>query len=114
MKIAKAWLNEVAAYAGLAAVDLYLGATEPQERDPLNSVHPGRFAYGGGHVIEDLIAGKDVHLVAEAYGTDCYPRQKLDTWINLAGLNQAYLCNPRNAYQNYDVATNLVLAYKFF
>ncbi len=107
MKISKAWLNGVPAYGGLAAVDLYIGATEAREDDPLNTPHPGEFRYGGGHVIEDLIAGEDVRLTAQAYGTDCYPRKKLDTWLNLKDLNQAYLCNPRNCYQNYGVAVNL-------
>lgn len=107
MKISKAWLNGVPAYCGLAAVDLYIGAAEPTVDDPLNREHPGEFNYGGGHVIHDLIAGKDVRLRAEAYGTDCYPRRELDTWINLRDLNEAYLCNPRNAYQNYNVAVNL-------
>jgi uncharacterized protein (DUF39 family) len=107
MKIQKAWLNEVPAYAGLAAVDIYIGATEMSEGDPLNRDYPGEFAYGGGHVIEELIAGKDVRLRAVAYGTDCYPRQHLDTWINIADLNECVLSNPRNAYQNYNVAVNL-------
>lgn len=107
MKIQKAWLNGVRAYAGLAAVDVYLGATEVPDDDPLNRVHPGEFRYGGGHVIEDLIAGKDVKLTAIAYGTDCYPRRKLETWINIEDLNEAVLTNPRNAYQNYNVAVNL-------
>ncbi|MBM3242563.1 hypothetical protein FJZ31_40400 [Candidatus Poribacteria bacterium] len=107
MKIQKAWLNGVNAYAGLAAVDVYLGVTEVPDDDPLNRVHPGEFRYGGGHVIEDLIAGKDVKLTAIAYGTDCYPRKKLETWINLKDLNEAVLTNPRNAYQNYNVAVNL-------
>ena len=61
-KAAKVWLNDVPAYAGLAAVDIYLGATEPAEDDPLNRVHPGQFKYGGGHVIQDLVAGKRVRL----------------------------------------------------
>jgi uncharacterized protein (DUF39 family) len=52
IKAAKVWLNNVPAYAGLAAVDCYIGATEPCEADPLNKVHPGEFKYGGGHVIE--------------------------------------------------------------
>lgn len=107
IKVHKAWLNGVSAYAGLAAVDLYIGATEMPESDPLNSVFPGEFAYGGGHVIEDLVAGKDIRLRAIAYGTDCYPRKELDTWINLATLNEAILHNPRNAYQNYNCAVNL-------
>jgi len=106
MKITNAWLNDVPACAGLAAVDLYIGATEPAAGDPLNREHPGEFSYGGAHVIEDLIAGKDIHLRADAYGTDCYPRRELDTWINLRDLNEAYMLNPRNAYQNYNVAVN--------
>ncbi len=107
MKIQKAWLNNVNAYAGLAAVDLYIGATEMPEDDPLNKVFPGEFRYGGGHVIEDLVAGKDIHLKAIAYGTDCYPRKELDTWIRLEDLNEAILTNPRNSYQNYNCAVNL-------
>ncbi|WP_369019416.1 homocysteine biosynthesis protein [Thermatribacter velox] len=107
MKISEAYLNGVMAYCGLAAVDMYIGATQPAKDDPLNKVHPGEFRYGGGHVIQDLVAGKDVLLEAYAYGTDCYPRKKLVTWINLKDLNEAYLFNPRNAYQNYNVAVNL-------
>lgn len=107
MKIHEAYLNGVMAYAGLAAVDLYIGVAQPAKDDPLNKVHPGEFKYGGGHVIQDLVAGKDVLLEAYAYGTDCYPRKKLTTWINLKDLNEAYLFNPRNGYQNYNVAVNL-------
>lgn len=107
IKIQKAWLNNVNAYAGLAAVDLYIGATELPEDDPLNKVFPGNFEYGGGHVIQDLVAGKDVHLRAIAYGTDCYPRKELNTWIRLEDLNEAILMNPRNSYQNYNCAVNL-------
>src|SRR5512143_4176224 len=54
-KASKVWVNDVPAYAGLAAVDIYIGATEPTFDDPLNKVHPGSFAYGGGHVIHDLV-----------------------------------------------------------
>jgi uncharacterized protein (DUF39 family) len=107
MKIQKAWLNGVAAYGGLAACDVYIGATEIPDDDPANKIHPGRFSYGGGHVIEDLIAGREVSLKALSYGTDCYPRRDLETSVRLADLNQAYLTNPRNAYQNYNVAVNL-------
>lgn len=103
----KAYLNGVPAYAGWAAVDLYIGATALPDDDPRNKIHPGEFAYGGGHVIEDLVAGKDVRMTIEAYGTDCYPRKHLDTWINIRDLNEAVLFNTRNAYQNYNVAVNL-------
>ncbi len=107
IKAAKVWLNGVPAYAGLAAVDIYLGATEPTEDDPLNRVHPGQFKYGGGHVINDLIAGKRVRLQATAYGTDCYPNREIDKKVRLSDLPYAMLFNPRNAYQNYNCAINL-------
>ena len=107
IRIQKAWLNDVNAYAGIAAVDLYIGATEIPENSPGNKPYPGKFRYGGGHVIQDLIAGKDVQLRAISYGTDCYPRKEIETLINIKDLNEAYLCNPRNCYQNYNVAVNL-------
>lgn len=91
-------LNNVPASGGLAAVDTYLGATEP-------SCDRG-IEYGGAHVIEDLLLGNSVHLKVLGPGTDCYPRTELDTWVTLEELNQAYFFNPRNAYQNYAVATN--------
>ncbi|MFH1480814.1 MAG: homocysteine biosynthesis protein [Pseudomonadota bacterium] len=106
-KASRVWLNDVPAYAGLAAVDIYIGATESTEDDPLNKVHPGQFKYGGGHVIQDLIAGKRVRLRATAYGTDCYPNREIDKKITLAELPYAMLLNPRNAYQNYNCAINL-------
>lgn len=103
----RACLNDVPVYTGFAAVDVYIGATALPDDDPRNKVYPGEFKYGGGHVIEDLVKGKDLKLVATAYGTDCYPRKKLETLINMKDLNEAVLFNPRNAYQNYNVAVNL-------
>ncbi|MGE4583051.1 MAG: homocysteine biosynthesis protein [Sphaerochaeta sp.] len=90
-------LNGVSAYEGLAAVDTYIGATSESKFDP---------TYGGANVIEDLIAGKDVRLHARGKGTDCYPTKEIDTWINKETVNEFYLFNPRNAYQNYAAATN--------
>ena len=103
----KVYLNNVPAYAGFAAVDIYIGCTAIPDDDPRNRIHPGEFNYGGGHVIEDLVAGNDVRLSAKAYGTDCYPRKKLETWINIRDINEAVLFNLRNAYQNYNVAVNI-------
>ena len=88
-------LNGVEAYGGLAAVDTYIASTAKAEG-----------GYGGGHVIEDLIAGKPIHLHAWGPGTDCYVRKDIETDIYLTDLNEAYLFNPRNLYQNYGIATN--------
>ncbi len=107
IKASKVLLNDVPAYGGLAAVDIYIGATEPTNDDPLNKVRPGSFDYGGGHVLHDLVAGKSVTLRAEAYGTDCYPNRFVEMSVMLDDLPYAVLCNPRNAYQNYNCAVNL-------
>jgi len=98
IKMQKVWLNDVPAYTGLAAVDVYIGATEVREH--------GGISYGGAHVIEELVSAKPVKLRATAYGTDCYPRREIESYISLKTINQAYLFNPRNMYQNYAVATN--------
>jgi len=103
----RAYLNDVLAYPGFAAVDLFIGCNALPDDDPRNRIHPGEFNYGGGHVIEELVAGKDIKLAATAYRTDCYPRKRLETWINIKDLNEAVLFNIRNAYQNYNVAVNL-------
>jgi uncharacterized protein (DUF39 family) len=103
----KCYLNDVPAYTGIAAVDIYIGATAIPEDDPRNTVYPGAFKYGGGHVIEDFVSGKNINIVALSYGTDCYPRKKIETFINKDNVNEAYLYNPRNGYQNYNVAVNL-------
>jgi len=98
IKMSRVWLNDVEAYTGVAAVDAYIGATQPSQSRGI--------AYGGAHVIEDLLRGKPVVLRAVAYGTDCYPRKKIVTTITLADLNSAVMSNPRNGYQRYNAATN--------
>jgi uncharacterized protein (DUF39 family) len=103
----KIYLNDVPVYAGFAAVDFFLGATAMPEDDPRNKIFPGKFAYGGAYILEELVAAKDVRLTATAYGTDCYPRKSLETYISLKDMNEAVLFNMRNAYQNYNVAVNL-------
>ena len=90
-------LNGIGVCGGLAAVDTYVGATD---------CNPARPAYGGAHLIEDLVAGKEITLEAWGKGTDCYPRKHIRTTITKETINEAILCNPRNCYQNYNVATN--------
>lgn len=97
IKMKRIWLNGVQAYGGIAAVDAYLGAAETSENDP---------TYGGAHVIEDLIAGKSINFHAIGTPTDCYPRREVQTTINKESINEAIMFNPRNAYQNYNVAIN--------
>jgi len=97
MRIESATLNGVPVLSGIAAVDLYIGATEN---------HPEKPSYGGAHLIEALIAGEDLELVAHAKGTDCYPRRDIRTTINRDNINEMLMFNPRNAYQNYPVAVN--------
>ncbi|HPE21803.1 MAG TPA: homocysteine biosynthesis protein [Bacteroidales bacterium] len=104
MRMERITLNNVPVFAGIAAVDAYIGATEtalPHDQ------------YGGAHVIEELIAGKDILLQATAKGTDCYPRTEVKTLINRATVNEMIMFNPRNAYQNYNVAVNSTSKMKY-
>ncbi|MGA2524237.1 MAG: homocysteine biosynthesis protein [Candidatus Bathyarchaeia archaeon] len=98
IKIDHAWMNDVEVCHPGAAVDLYIGATNMSLKQP--------FEYGGGHVIQDLVGGKEVELRATAYGTDCYPRTQLKTNITKDDLNQFQLLNFRNCYQRYNCAVN--------
>lgn len=104
IRMEKIRLNGVPAYGGLAAVDTYLGATAVGSKNP---------EYGGAHVIQDLIEGKDVVLEAWGKGTDCYPRKHIKTIINRDTVNEMTLFNPRNAYQNYNVAVNTTSKTKY-
>lgn len=97
IRMEKIRLNGVPCYEGLAAVDAYIGAT---------ACDPDNQAYGGAHVIQELLEGKDVVLEAWGKGTDCYPRKHIRTKININTINEFTLFNPRNAYQNYNVAVN--------
>ncbi len=98
-KIAQGTINNVPFYGGLAAVDVFLGVTE-------QSLNKG-LEYGGAHVIEDFVKGRLLKL--EAFSpkpSDCYPGKEIKTYFNKETINEAYLFNPRNAYQNYAAATN--------
>jgi L-aspartate semialdehyde sulfurtransferase len=97
IRMEKIRLNGVPCYEGLAAVDSYIGATACDPDNP---------SYGGAHVIQDLLEGKEVILEAWGKGTDCYPRKYIKTTININTINELTLFNPRNAYQNYNVAVN--------
>jgi len=98
IKFEHLWLNEVHAYHGNAAVDCYIGVTRMADKRP--------FEYGGGNVIEELVAGKPIRLRGISYTTDCYPLGEIDTYFTIDDINQAILCNPRNGYQRYVCATN--------
>ncbi|HEY9826855.1 MAG TPA: homocysteine biosynthesis protein, partial [Stenomitos sp.] len=108
IKIRQCWLDGVAAYSGFGAVDLYLGAAQPAEPLGMTDLADGEEVRerGGGHVIEDLVAGKTVQLRAIGQSTDCYPRGSLETVITKDSINQFYLYNPRNLYQNFIVGVN--------
>ena len=110
IKIRQCWLDGIMAYAAFGAVDLYLGATATadynlQETDP-NLREGINGEKGGGHVIEDLIAGRSVQLKAIGQKTDCYPRATWENTITKDNINQFYLFNPRNLYQNFIVGVN--------
>jgi uncharacterized protein (DUF39 family) len=105
IKIRECRLDGVLAYAGFGAVDLYIGAGQPAEVTTPGEAEAQR-ERGGGHVIADLVAGRPVHLQAIGQVTDCYPRAAFDTTLSKDTINQFYLFNPRNLYQNFIVGVN--------
>ena len=98
IRMSEITMNNVPASGGLAAVDTYLGATQGSIDRPMT--------YGGAHVIEGLLKGEKIKLHAKSYGTDAYPRTEAIAEVSLEEMNQAYMYNPRNCYQNYSAATN--------
>jgi len=98
IRMERIWINDVEAYAGIAAVDAYIGATQESTTEGSK--------YGGAHVIEDLVSGRQIEVRAISKGTDCYPRRTITTELLLEDLNQAVMVNPRNAYQSYNAVTN--------
>lgn len=104
IRMEKIRLNGVPVYEGLAAVDTYVGAT---------ACDPEKPEYGGAHVIQDLVEGKELELEAWGKGTDCYPRKYIKTRISKETVNEMFLFNPRNAYQNYNVAVNTTDTIKY-
>ncbi|MBW4540627.1 MAG: homocysteine biosynthesis protein [Myxacorys chilensis ATA2-1-KO14] len=116
IKIRQCWIDGVLAYAGFGAVDLYLGASQAAEysgatelsdaEDRREGAESRVRQRGGGHVIEELIAGHSVPLRAVGQVTDCYPRASFETTISRDTINQFYLFNPRNLYQNFIVGVN--------
>ncbi len=77
------------------------------EGDPLNSVFPGEFNYGGGHVIEDLVAGNVIRTAPGRLRHGLLPLAQAGENILLHDLRDAMLFNPRNCYQNYNCAVNM-------
>ena len=97
IKMQKVLLDGVPAYGGIAAVDVFLGATENSITNPTK---------GGAHAICKLIRGEEVTVEASGGPTDCYPGNHVKGKITLDMINQAYFFNPRNCCQNYNAATN--------
>jgi uncharacterized protein (DUF39 family) len=113
IKIRQCWLDGIPGYAGFGAVDVYLGASAMADYLGSGEISDGESRpgiplkeRGGGHVIEDLIAGKSVQLKIIGQATDCYPRASFETTVSRDTINQFYLFNPRNLYQNFIVGVN--------
>lgn len=62
--------------------------------------------YGGGHIIEDLLNGKDIHLRAKGKHLEVFINKEFETWFNLNDLNSAKLLLNQGINQNSIVATN--------
>ena len=67
---------------------------------------PEDIKYGGAHVLEDLIKGKDINLKASGKNLEVFTNKEFETWFNLKNLNHGKLLLNQAIIQNNIVATN--------
>ncbi len=92
----EAYINNVPAYP-TGPTDLALSCIAFSEENP---------EYGGAHVLEDLIKGKDIHLKATGRNLEVFTNKEFETWFNLKNLNHGKLFLNQAIIQNNIVATN--------
>ena len=92
----EAYINNVHAYP-CGPTDLALSCVMPSNENP---------KYGGAHVLEDLVRGKDVHLKATGKNLEVFTNKEFETWFNLKNLNSGKLFLNQAIIQNNIVATN--------
>lgn len=62
--------------------------------------------YGGAHILEDLVKGKDLYLKATGRNLEVFPNKQFDSWFNMKDLNQTRLLLNQGMNQNNIVACN--------
>lgn len=107
IKAHRASINGVPAACGLGHSELFMAAAEPWSGDPLNQVYPGEFKYGGGHVIQDLVADDEVALEVQGYGTVCHPNRSIERVITMDDLANTILVSPCGALESRPVGVNV-------
>ena len=92
----EAYINNVHAYV-TGPADLVISVVVPSKDNP---------EYGGAHVLEDLVKGKDLHLKASGRNYEVFPNKEFETWFNLKNITYARLLLNQGVNQNNIVATN--------
>ena len=92
----EAYINNVAAMVS-GPTDLVLSCVSISEDNP---------EYGGAHIIEDLVKGKDLHFKSTGRNLTVFPNKEFETWFNLKNLNSARLILNQAINQNNIVACN--------
>ena len=92
----EAYINDVLAYP-IGPADLALSVVAFSKHNN---------EYGGGHVLEELVKGNDVHLKTTGRILEVYPNKSFERWLNLKDLNVGRLVLNQALNQNSIVATN--------
>lgn len=92
----EAYLNNVPAYP-TGPTDLILSCVAFSKDKP---------EYGGAHIIEELVGGKDIHLKAAGKNLQVFPNKDFETWFKLDDLNCVNLFLNQAINQNDIVAAN--------
>ena len=90
------YINNVFAYP-LGPTDVGLSCVAFSKDNP---------EYGGAHVLEDLVKGKDVFLKTTGRNLEVFPNKEFQSWFKLKNLNQGKLLLNQVINQNSIVATN--------
>jgi uncharacterized protein (DUF39 family) len=100
IKMNRTFLNNVEAYSGLAAVDAYMGATQLNKNPQIG------MDYGGAHLIEDLIKGKEIELLFKLVSISLFPEGAEPTKLKKVNLTFDAQNMPKNAH--YKIFSRLI------
>ncbi len=92
----EAYINNIPAYP-CGPTDLALSCIMSSNETP---------EYGGAHVLEELIKGKDIHMKATGRNLEFFTNKEFETWFNLKTVNNGKLFLNQAFIQNNIVATN--------
>ncbi len=92
----EAYVNNVSAYP-CGPTDIAISCVAFSDENP---------EYGGAHILEDIVKGKDIHLKATGRNLEVFTNKEFETWFSLKNINHGKLFLNQSVIQNNIIATN--------